>query len=165
MGEFSALSPATLVTCSLDKKPFEGLRRMKEAGSISNPDITKPSTGQFDGLAKSLGRRIADYNSVAVRSNGADPKHRRPACDSSSPATIARTTNSRRAEPSPLKSNQKCVSAETGANSNEEPFLTSGAPASARYRRYGAGWHGAPSTLHASRSRTQASAEARFRAC
>ena len=49
---------------------------MKEAGSISNPDITKPSTGQFDGLAKSLGRRIADYNSVAVRSNGADPKHR-----------------------------------------------------------------------------------------
>jgi hypothetical protein len=26
----------------------------------------------------------------------------------------------------PLKSNQKCVSAETGANSNEEPFLTVG---------------------------------------
>ena len=77
MGEFSALSPATLVTCSLDKKPFEGLRRMKEAGSISNPDITKPSTRQFDGLAKSLGRRIADYNSVALRSNGADPKRRR----------------------------------------------------------------------------------------
>jgi hypothetical protein len=76
MGEFSALSLATLVTCSLDKKPFEGLRRMKEAGSISNSDITKPSTGKFEGLAKSLGRRIADYNSVPVRSNGADPKHR-----------------------------------------------------------------------------------------
>ena len=61
MGEFSALSLATFVTCSLDKKPFEGLRRMKEASSISNPDITKPSTGN-SGLAKSLGRRIADYN-------------------------------------------------------------------------------------------------------
>ena len=77
MGEFSALSLATLVTCSLDKKPFEGLRRMKKAGSISNPDIAKPGTRQFDGLAKSFGRRIADYNSVPVRSNGADPKHRR----------------------------------------------------------------------------------------
>ena len=49
---------------------------MKEAGSISNPDTTKPGTRQFDGLAKSFGRRIKDYNRLPVRANGADPKHR-----------------------------------------------------------------------------------------